>query len=142
MKEQEALTRQYDALKQEALAARPFRATVMLQRPTVIAFYPAWAPKLDSAGLRAFLVRSKAVSAGAGWAFEARYSGSLRVSDVRSQTLYTLPLNADSMGFVLAAPVRHPKVRYGRNSTSSLDDQLRRLRAWLPGAASHSTTEL
>ncbi len=59
MKEQDALNRQYEALKQEELAARPFRAALMLRRPTVIAFYPAWATKLDTAALRVFLGRSK-----------------------------------------------------------------------------------
>ncbi len=142
MKEQEALNRQYEALKQEELAARPFRAALMLRRPTVIAFYPAWATKLDTAAFRVFLGRSKAIAAEAGWAFEERYSGSLRVTDIRSQTLYALPLAADSMGFVLAAPARHPQIVYGRNPGSLLGEQLGRSRHWLPGAAPHTSAEL
>jgi hypothetical protein len=115
---------------------------LLCQRPTLIAFYPAWAIARDSPALQAFLDRAKRAAGEAGWAFEERYAGSLRIAEPGSQARYTLPVLPDSMGFVLAAPVRWPQLLDDKHAGRGLEAKLEALRAWLPGAAGDSHVRL
>jgi hypothetical protein len=118
----------------EALLARRYRAELVLERPTVVAFYPAWRLSSDSVALLQRLRQYAAIAQHRGWQFEERYSGSLRLSS-RSHALYAVPVSPDSLGLLLAAPDHPPVVWYGEIPQEELDERLRSLSGWFPGRA-------
>ena len=142
LREQELLTKRFEALKQERTRLAPFQAPVTVRRPTVVAFYPAWLSKLDSTRLRRFLAASRASAAQAGWAIEERHAGSIGLWEPQTQARYTLPVPPDSLGYVVAAPVRLPQVIYGDSSVSLLPARLQSLRSWLPGSSGQAAEGL
>lgn len=142
MRDQARLTEQYEALKQESARLAPFRAPVVVRRPTVVAFYPAWMARLDSIRLSSFLTASRLRASQAGWAFEYRHTGSIRLWEPHAQAKYALPVPWDSLGFVLAAPMRLPQVIYDDSSVSFLPARLQSLRGWLPGAGEQISEDL
>ena len=131
----QAFLAEQDAITQRALAARRLRAGLVLERPTVLAFYPEWHSLLDTAALRQRLSEYEAVAQTEGWSFEERYSGEFRLTDPRSHALYAAPISRDSLGLMLAAPGYPPRIWYGEIAPAALNERLRALRRWLPGAA-------
>jgi hypothetical protein len=142
MRDHARLTEQYEALKQESARLAPFRAPVVVRRPTVVAFYPVWMARLDSIRLRTFLTASRLRAAQAGWAFEDRHTGSIGLWEPHAQAKYALPVPWDSLGFVLAAPAQLPQVLYDDSSVSLLPARLHSLRGWLPGAGGQIAEDL
>ena len=124
-----------EAVSRDALRARQFRGELLLQRPTVVAFYPE--PRLGSDSVSRHQRRTQyaAVSEEQDWSFEERYSGQLRVTDPRYHALYAVTVSSDSVGLLLAAPGHPPLVWYGEISGGELKKRLRALRGWLPGRA-------
>jgi hypothetical protein len=126
--EQEAITR-------DAPRARRFRGELVLERPTVVAFYPEPHLGSDTVALRQRLSQYAAVAREQEWSFEERYSGKLRVTDSRSHALHGVTVSLDSVGLVLAAPGFPPLVWYGEIAGGELKERLLALRGWLPGRA-------
>ena len=117
--EQQALR---DSSLRAAQRDRPFLAEVVIEHPTMVAFFPATAIEHDSVALRQRMRRFQDVAAFSGCAFEQRYSEDLRIIDRRSNALYVAPLPQDSIGVVLIAPGGRPQVWFGDRPESTLRD--------------------
>jgi hypothetical protein len=100
-------------------------AEVVVEQPTLVAFFPPAEMALDSVGLRQRLRMYQEVAVASGWRFEQRYSQRLRVTDRRSQALYGVSLPRDSTGVVLVAPGARPQVLVGNLSQATLREGLR-----------------
>ncbi|MDQ3222540.1 MAG: hypothetical protein M3Q75_03570 [Gemmatimonadota bacterium] len=133
--EQEAETR-------EALVTRRFRAELVFEHRTVVAFYPAWRQGSDSFALRQRLSQYAAVAQHRGWYLEERYSGELRLTDPRSHAFYAVPVSPDSVGLLLAAPGYPPVVWYGEIAVEALNERLGSLHRWFPGTAAVTPDQL
>lgn len=125
-----------EARIRKGLEARRFGANLVLERPTVVAFYPSGASMSDTVALRHRLALYTAVTEKEGWLFEERHSGEFHMSDARSNAFYWVVVHRDSTGLVLAAPGYPPQVWYGEITAAALRRRLRAMRHWLPGKAS------
>jgi hypothetical protein len=117
-------------------------AEVVVEQPTLVAFFPPAEMALDSVGLRQRLRTYQEVAVASGWRFEQRYSQRLRVTDRRSQALYGVPLPRDSTGVVLVAPGARPQVRVGNMSEATLRDGLRAFLSMLQSRGAATPTSL
>ena len=71
----QAFLSEQEAVSRDALRARPFRGELVLERPTVVAFYPERQLRSDTVALRQRLSQYAAVAEDRDWSFEERYSG-------------------------------------------------------------------
>jgi hypothetical protein len=108
-----------------ALRSRPFRAELVVERPTLVAFFPPAEMVSDSVALKQRFSMYQEVAQSFGWQFERRYSEELRITDRRSNALYSAPLPRDSTGVILLAPSARPQVWFGKLSRSRLHAGLR-----------------
>jgi hypothetical protein len=131
----QAFLAEQEAISRDALRAQRFRGKLVLERPTVVAFYPDRHLGSDTVALRQRLSQYAAVAEDQDWSFEERYSGEFRLTDSRSHALYGVAVSSDSVGLVLAAPGYPPLVWYGEIAGGELKERLRALRSWLPGRA-------
>jgi hypothetical protein len=115
--EQQAIT---ESSLRAARRDRPFLAEVVIEHPTLVAFFPAAELANDSVALRHRLRTYQEVAAFSGWTFERRYAEDLRITDRRSNALYVAPLPSGSIGVVLVAPGARPQVRFGDFPDSTL----------------------
>jgi hypothetical protein len=125
-----------------ALRARPFRAELVVEGPTLVAFFPPAEMVIDSVTLKQRFSMYQEVAHSLGWRFERRYSEELRITDRRSNALYSAPLPRDSTGVVLVAPGARPQVWFGKFSQSTLREGLRAFVSVLRGEGAATPTGL
>jgi hypothetical protein len=119
--EQQAET---DSALRAARRDRPLLAEVVVEHPTLVAFFPRAEMAIDSVALKQRLRMYREVAESSGWRFEQRYSERLRITDRRSNALYGVPLPRDTTGVVLVAPGVRPQVWLGTLSQSTLGEGL------------------
>jgi hypothetical protein len=114
-----------DSALRAARRDRPLRAEVVVEQPTLVAFFPRAEMASDSLALKRRLRMYREVAESSGWRLEERYNDLLRIADRRSNALWGVPLPRNSTGVVLVAPGARPQVSLGPLSQSSLGEVLR-----------------
>lgn len=138
----QAFLAEQEAVGRDLLRARLFRGELVLERPTVVAFYPERQPGSDSVALRQRISQYADEAEDVEWSFEERYSGEFQLTDARSHALYAVSVSPDSVGLLLAAPGYPPVVWYGEIAGGELRERLSALSERLPGRAVVSAERL
>lgn len=124
---QDSLTREHEARRQAFLRTEALRVEV-------VAFYPPTGPMdLDTLIQQSLVQPAKAVAAEAGWGFEQRGSGEIRVRDPDWQAQYAVRVPADSFGLCLTAPGHLPATFYGMSALDSLKARIQTRSGWPAG---------